>query len=96
MPEAFVIKPLHYNNSYGVVVARSIDILCASWVWRDYDITISSMAGLECRKARPRRWAVLLNAFLNWVETNHCELAIEADQERARQALAILQQQVSP
>ena len=91
-----VIKPLHYNNSYGVVVARSLDILCASWVWRDYDITISSMCGLELRKADPALWARGVGAFLNWVEANHCELAIQADLERSAQAQAILQQQAAP
>ena len=96
MPGTIVIQPLHYNNSYGVVVARSIDILCASWVWRDYDITISSLCGLELRKVAPALWARGLGAFLNWVEANHCELAIMADQERARQALAILLQQAAP
>ena len=91
-----VIKPLHYNNSYGVVVARSIDILCASWVWRDYDITISSMCGLELRKVAPALWARWLGAALDRIEAGHCELAIQADLERSAQAQAILQQQAAP
>ena len=85
-----------YTNTYFLVLLRAFDILACSWVWRDYDITISSMTGLAMRKPFPPRWARWLNAFLNWIETNHCELAIQADQERARQAQAILTQQVAP
>lgn len=79
-----------YSNSYVMVLARTVDILLCGWIWRDYDVTISSMTGLELRKAAPRWWARWLGAFLNWIQTNHCELAIIADTERANQALELL------
>lgn len=81
---------MSYNKGYAVLIARTIDILCCAWVWRDYDVTISSMVGLELRKPAPRWWARWLGKFLNWIEKNHTELAILADIERARQALTIL------
>ena len=79
-----------YNNSYGMVLARGIDILFATWIWRNYDITISSMTGLELRKPAPAKWAVILGWFLNHLQANHCELAIAADTLRIDQAKAIL------
>jgi hypothetical protein len=79
-----------YNKGYLVLLARAIDILACTWIWRDYDITISSMAGLELRKANPRIWARLLGGLLNTLQANHCELAIASDRLRAQQALAIL------
>lgn len=79
-----------YSNTYLLVIARSIDILACSWVWRDYDITISSMCGLELRKPRPASWARILGWCLNHIQANHCELAIVADRQRSSQALRIL------
>lgn len=85
-----------YDNAYVVVIARTIDILLCGWIWRDYDITISSMTGLELRKPSPARWARILGGFLNWIQTNHCELAIAADLNRCSQAIAILEQKAQP
>ena len=71
------------NNSFLMVVLRGIDILAATWIWRDYDITISSLTGLELRKPKPRKWAVVLGWILNHIQKNHCELAIISDLARA-------------
>jgi hypothetical protein len=79
-----------YDNSYLFVLMRSLDILTGSWIWRDYDITVSSMTGLALRNPSPPRWARILGGFLNWLQTNHCELAIQADLLRCQQAEAIL------
>lgn len=79
------------KNSYVMVLARSVDILCCTFIWRDYDITISSMCGLELRKgAAAKWWAKLLGGFLNGIQPGHCELAIIADQTRATVALLML------
>lgn len=78
-----------YSNSYVMVLARTVDILLCGWIWRDYDVTISSMTGLALRTTKPL-WSRLLGGFLNWLQTNHCELAIQADTERASQALLLL------
>lgn len=79
-----------FNNSYGVLLARTIDVLTCSWIWRDYDITISSMTGLELRKPAPARWARILGWCLNHIEPHHCEMAIAADLLRAQTAQAVL------
>jgi hypothetical protein len=79
-----------YSNVYFLVILRGIDILACTWIWRDYDITISSMAGLELRKPTPARWARVLGGFLNWLQKNHCEMAIAADDLRCLQAHKIL------
>lgn len=80
----------YYSNSYAMVLARSLDILACSWIWRDYDITISSMTGLELRKSAPARWAKILGWCLNHLQANHCEQAIVADIARCTEALKIL------
>lgn len=80
-----------YNKGYAILIARTLDILCATWLWRDYDITISSICGLQLRRARPAWWAIVLGRwFLNHIEAHHCELAIAADSVRAQEALRIL------
>jgi hypothetical protein len=80
-----------YSNVYYMVLARTIDICACGWIWRNYDITISSMCGLELRKIAPKKWAVILGGILNKIQANHCELAIAADIERAMQALGTLE-----
>ena len=85
---------MSYGNTYVLVLARSVDILLASWFWRDYDITISSMCGLELRKralGRPAKgWLCWLGGVLGKIQTDHCEQAIAADLLRAQQAQGIL------
>lgn len=80
-----------YSNGYVIVLARTLDILLCGWIWRTYDITISSMTGLELRNNVPKKWAVILGWVLNHIQANHCELAIQADIERAMFALGKLQ-----
>lgn len=78
-------------NTYAVLIARALDILLCTWIWRDYDLTISSMCGLELRRAAPAWWAVVFGRwFLNNIEHNHCELAIAADIVRCQAALTML------
>ena len=79
-----------YNNSYGFVILRAIDLFWGTLIWRDYAITISSMTGLELRKAAPARWARILGWVLNHIEPHHCEMAIAADLLRAQTAQAVL------
>jgi len=78
------------NNTYVVLLARTVDILLCGWVFRQYDITISSMCGLELRKPAPARWARILGGALNWLQTGHCESAIAADIARCKAALGVL------
>ena len=83
--------PKVYNsNAYFLVVLRAVDILACTWIWRNYDITISSMCGLELRKFKPAWWAQMLGGFLNWLQPGHCESAIIADRARLIAAQVIL------
>jgi len=83
-------KTIAYNKGYVVLIARVIDIAVSTFVWRDYDITISAQTGLLMRGPTPPLWARALNAFLDWLEPGHCERAVTCDIERAEQALRIL------
>ena len=78
------------NNAYTMVLARAVDIFACTLIWRDYDVTISSMCGLQLRTAKPALWARLLGGMLNKLQTNHCELAIIADLTRAKTTLTML------
>jgi hypothetical protein len=78
------------NNTYGMVLARAVDIFACTLLWRDYDVTISSMCGLELRKPVPKMWARVLGWAFNHLQTNHCELAILADLSRAKVTLTML------
>jgi hypothetical protein len=105
-------KIIRYNKGYAVLIARVLDIAISTFVWRDYDITISAQVGLLMLRGQcpgsaedgeypcfepshntAPTWAKVLNAFLNWLEPGHCQLAIECDIERAEQALRILRRQ---
>ncbi len=85
-----------FSKSYGVLLARAVDVLLCTWIWRDYDITISSMTGLELRRSNPIWWAKGLGWVLNKIQSGHCEKAIAADTARAQAALAILTGKVNP
>ena len=78
------------NNTYAMVLARAVDILACTLIWRDYDVTISSMCGLQLRTATPALWARILGWTLNHLQANHCELAILADLQRAKTTLQML------
>jgi hypothetical protein len=85
-----------FNNSYGFVFLRAVDLFWASLVWRDYAVTISSMTGLELRKPAPKRWARILGWCLNHLQAGHCEAAIAADLTRAYLAIKILEGRMQP
>ena len=79
-----------WKNAWAVLVLRAIDIFWATLIWRDYGVTISSWTGLALRKPSPPRWAQMLGWVLDHVQASHCELAIAADIQRARDTLTIL------
>jgi hypothetical protein len=78
------------NNAYFTVVMLGVDFLFCTWIWRTYDIKISSMCGLELRKPAPALWGRMLGGFLNWLQPGHCESSITADIARCQAALIIL------
>ena len=67
-----------------------LDRFAGALVFRDSNITISSQCGLELRKEKPAWWAKVLGGFLNWIDTNHCEGAIQFDASTARETLRLL------
>lgn len=73
-------------------IAVAVDILTASVVWSQYDVTISAQCGLEMRKAPvlSNKWLCRLGWVLNKLQANHCELAIAADFQRACDAARYL------
>jgi hypothetical protein len=81
---------ISYNKAYAVAVARCVDLFAAGIAWRQYGVTISSFCGLAMREADPPAWARSLNAMLNAIEKDHCELAIACDIKRACDALRTL------
>lgn len=86
-----------YRRGFAIVIARSLDILLATWIWRDYDLTISSLCGLELRKQNPKWWAVWVGRnFLDKISPGHCEAALKADRDRAQLAIDIIDGKVSP
>ena len=80
-----------YRNTYAILLARTVDIMLSGWIWREYGVTISSMAGLELRKPQPARWARILGAILNRIQAGHCESAIQDDLYRARRVIDLLE-----
>ena len=78
------------SNAYTMVLARAVDIFACTLIWRDYDVTISSMCGLQLRTTKPALWARALGWVLNHLQANHCDLAIAADLQRAKATLTML------
>lgn len=79
-------------HRYLFKVFLYIDILFGSLIWRDPGITISARCGLAMRHGNPWFWCKLGKA-LNWLEKDHCEMAITHDIERAEQAIRILKEE---
>jgi hypothetical protein len=78
------------NNTWVFKVLIGLDMLGSAIIWRDADVTISSLTGLELRKPNARVWAKTLGWVLNHLEANHCEKAIKNDILRAQIALQLL------
>jgi len=72
-------------------VILAVDIFLCAVLFRDFDVTISSMTGLEIRKSKPALWAKCLGTILNTIQKNHTEMAIASDRQRAQEALRLLQ-----
>jgi hypothetical protein len=79
------------GKNYLYKVLLFLDIFVCALVFRDPDVTISAETGLAMQRAKPPLWAKLLNGFLNSIQTNHCQLAINDDVARAQTAIKYLQ-----
>lgn len=78
-------------QGYIVKALVAIDMLIATLIWRDADITISAFTGLALRTPHPPLWARVLGTILDWIAAGHCEDAIVNDAARAKAALVILE-----
>ena len=84
-------------RSWTHAFALAVDVLTFSIIRQRFDITISSWCGLQLRRGARGAWfGRILGTVLNHIETNHCELAIAADADRARTALQYLGPQGLP
>ena len=79
------------NNTWVFKVLIGLDMLGSAIIWRDADVTISSLTGLELRKPNPRTWAKVLGWVLNHLQKDHTNLAIKNDILRAQVALTLLE-----
>ena len=70
---------MSFTQSYVGKVLIYFDRFVGGLIFRDTNITISAQCGLELRKENPAWWAKVLGVFLNWLEPNHCEIAIRYD-----------------
>lgn len=77
-------------TAWGAKVLLFFDMFICAVIWRESDITISSMTGLRFAKPSPPWWCRWLHAFLNAIQPDHCELAIENDAARCRAAYQTL------
>jgi len=73
------------NNTWAFKILLAVDVFLCSIIWRDPNVTISAMVGLERRKSAPKWWVRLVP-----LTRAHCEDAIAGDIERAYAALRIL------
>lgn len=79
------------SGAYWFKFLIAIDMCAAALIFRDADVTISSLTGLALRKETPPIWAIVLGRwFLNRLQTDHCELAIVHDVLRLRAAERVL------
>jgi hypothetical protein len=79
------------TKNYLVKALLGLDVFVCVLLFRDPDVTISSETGLAMQRAKPPLWAKLLNGFLNFIQPNHCQLAIAQDIVRAQTAIQYLQ-----
>ena len=70
---------MSFEQTYVFKFLIYLDRFVGALIFRDSNITISAQCGLELRKQSPAWWAKVLGGFLNWLETNHCEKAIQYD-----------------
>lgn len=85
------------NRTFFHALCVAADIFAAAILWtnKGFDITISSMCGLELRKYNLKipgcsKRLVYLGKALNWIQRGHCESAIQADILRCQNALYAL------
>lgn len=75
--------------SWGRRVAVALDVAVAAALWRSQGITISSHAALNAQ--RGKRWGCILCRWLDWLEKDHCAIALQSDIARAQAVIKELQ-----
>jgi hypothetical protein len=69
---------IHSKKSWGYRIALGVDQLLNAILKGDEDETISSRAGKAAKKKK--KWAIWLCYFLNKLDKDHCNRAIEEDE----------------
>mgnify|MGYP000943517690 FL=1 len=75
-------------HSTGHLFIITVDYLLSVVLFRRAGVTISSMSALARNKGK--QWGCVLCRVLDWIDTDHCTNAIQADIERANRALDTL------
>jgi hypothetical protein len=70
------------SGTWTRMFAVGFDIFCNAITGGTFDITISARAGIAERNGK--KWGKGMSYFLSKCEPNHCQLAIQADIDRAR------------
>lgn len=81
---------MSWEGTFTYVIARAADVMTASIVWRQPDVTISSHCGLELRKPKGNWFLRGLGRLLNRIQKNHTEEAIKGDIADAKAAILFL------
>lgn len=79
-----------YSQTYVAVLGRALDLFISTALKRDYGITVSSWCGMTLRKGDSSSPYWKLGKFLNFLQKDHCELAMACDRERAQYVIDTL------
>lgn len=75
---------MSWSGTYSHTLAIAVDMATASIFWNRADVTVSSLCGLELRKASGNWFLRGLGRALNHLQSGHCESAIAADRARGQ------------
>lgn len=81
---------MSWQGTFTYVIARAADVMTASIIWRQPDVTISSHCGLELRKPKGNWFLRGLGRLLNRMQAGHTEMAIRGDIQEAKEAIQFL------
>jgi hypothetical protein len=75
-------------KTFARYVAIAFDMFVNVLTAGSLDVTISSRAGVAAEQGK--LWGRVLSRFLDLLEKDHCQLAIQSDIDRAKQTIVTL------
>lgn len=83
---------IHQNRgkTFGYKLDLFIDLFFGAVIWCEPGVSISSEVGKAMQRAKPPRWAIALNGFLNLFHADHCRKAMLDDIARAKATIVYL------